>query len=67
MSLNGPHDFVDDEHGYGCKVCGAKYHCAGCNDGSGMYGHYTSDADGSYFSCVDPERKERDLKARGLR
>lgn len=53
------HEFEIDDREYGCKHCGGRYHCAQCNDSSGMYGHYVRDKDGGFFYCQDPERNTR--------
>lgn len=51
------HPFVNlgdgDPH---CGACGASYHCPACGDGCGMMGHETSDAQGWFAYCVNPER-----------
>ena len=51
-----PHDFVQEKQHYGCDICGCRYHCSACNNGSGMMGHSTKDVNGSFFSCQEPER-----------
>lgn len=53
------HEFEIDERGYGCKHCCSRYHCAACDDGAGMYGHYVTDDEGGFFHCQDPERNKR--------
>lgn len=54
------HDFEYDG-GYGCEVCGSRYHCSACSDASGMQGHYVKDDDGWFFHCQEPERWARRL------
>lgn len=58
------HEFntTDSHDHYHCGTCGASYHCAKCEEGTGMYGHYTTDDDGGFFSCEDPERMKRMMK-----
>lgn len=53
------HKFVYDG-GYGCDVCGARYHCSACNDGSGMMGHYVPAADA--YSCQESDKVREALK-----
>ncbi len=40
---------------YGCKICGARYHCANCGGGCGMMAHY--DKDGFYCIGVADDEK----------
>ena len=56
------HEFTAED-GRHCDECGCSYHCARCGEGSSMLGHFAKDADGTYFSCEDPERRDRHLKA----
>lgn len=62
-----------DEVNGDCLVCGARYHCPKCNDGSGMMAHYISTGSKGFYSCVDLEefgewkarnKLERELKER---
>lgn len=52
------HENVFNEGHYGCKICGAKYHCEECHEGCGKSEHHVSDAQGPFYSCQEPVRAE---------
>lgn len=55
------HKFVDDIEGKDdcCQQCGARYHCAVCNEGSSMMGHWNRDKQGDFQRCKYPERYQQ--------
>ena len=52
----GPHEFIQEKQSYGCDLCGCRYYCSACKDGSGMMGHSMQDDDGLFFACKEPDR-----------